>query len=26
VIYVYLDDLGTWARRLFASGEGQRPT
>ncbi len=26
VIYVYLDDLGAWARRLFKSGGGQGPT
>jgi HAE1 family hydrophobic/amphiphilic exporter-1 len=26
VIYVYLDDLGAWARRLFTSGGGQGPT
>jgi HAE1 family hydrophobic/amphiphilic exporter-1 len=26
VIYVYLDDLGAWARRLFTSGVGQGPT
>jgi HAE1 family hydrophobic/amphiphilic exporter-1 len=26
VIYVYLDDLGVWARRLFASGQGQGRT
>jgi HAE1 family hydrophobic/amphiphilic exporter-1 len=26
VIYVYLDDLSAWARRLFSSGEGQGPT
>ena len=25
VIYVYLDDLGAWARRLFTSGGGQGP-
>jgi HAE1 family hydrophobic/amphiphilic exporter-1 len=26
VIYVYLDDLGAWARRLFKSGGEQGPT
>jgi HAE1 family hydrophobic/amphiphilic exporter-1 len=26
VIYIYLDDLGAWARRLFTSGGGQGPT
>jgi HAE1 family hydrophobic/amphiphilic exporter-1 len=26
VIYVYLDDLGSWARRLFSSGAGQART
>ncbi|MEI6026252.1 MAG: efflux RND transporter permease subunit [Betaproteobacteria bacterium] len=26
VIYVYLDDLGAWARRLFSSGGGQGRT
>ncbi|MFM8768823.1 MAG: efflux RND transporter permease subunit, partial [Rubrivivax sp.] len=26
VIYVYLDYLGAWARRLFTSGRGQGPT
>jgi len=26
VIYVYLDDLGVWARRLFTSGQGQGRT
>ena len=26
VIYVYLDDLGAWVRRLFTSGQGQGRT
>jgi HAE1 family hydrophobic/amphiphilic exporter-1 len=26
VIYVYLDDLGAWARRLFTPGRGQGRT
>jgi len=26
VIYVYLDDLGAWAKRLFTSGRGQGTT
>jgi HAE1 family hydrophobic/amphiphilic exporter-1 len=26
VIYVYLDDLSAWARRLFTSGAGQGRT